>query len=81
MSLSQYVYEEILAKQIASQAIQKVKQNTKLYRIVQGKIKDVESEVQQLIAEGWNCQGGIALYQDWFGQAMMLEVNEDNHLH
>lgn len=53
----------------------------KQYKIVQGRVDEVEREVQLLLAQGWVCQGGIAMYQDWFGQAMMRDVYEQQQQH
>jgi hypothetical protein len=62
------------------QIIEKAKKPMKLYQIIQGRAGDVEHEVSRLLTQGWVCQGGISMHQDWFSQAMVLETHENKLL-
>ncbi len=73
------VQEEIMLG-IEQNRMYKTPTSTKQFQIVQGRVDEVEREVQLLLTQGWVCQGGIALYQDWFGQAMMRDVYEQHQI-
>lgn len=72
------VFEDAVFERIAKNIISKQKESAKIYCIVQGRVDEVEREVQRLLSDGWVCQGGASHYQDWFAQAMIRDVYEQH---
>ena len=57
----------------ASKQMQSVKQ----YQILCMRAVEIEDAVNQLLAEGWVCQGGATENQGWFTQAMILDLQKE----